>query len=198
MKKLLQLTITIITAIFIIGCASKLPFKEQLPLKDSALVYVYVKQVVLSEDGSAIAKFKLMVDDKLIDIILDENEYTPIDLKPQKVDISATKDALITKKVTLDLSSGNVYYLRVTPTEGSDFNFEAINTLVAQEEIKKTLLHGSSIEDNNAVVLKVKKVEEVVIKSKIQQIKEANQLKIDGILTQKEFERLKSDILDAN
>ena len=200
MKKLLQLIITITTALFIFGCADKVAFKEQLPLKNSALVYVYAKQIIVDGDDLSIGKFKLMVDDKLIDVVLVENEYTPINLKAQKIEISATKDSLITKKVTINLLPGDVYYLRATLAEGGDFNFEKVSASIGLKEIKKTKLHGSSVEEkNDAVVLIDERTEEVVLKkSKIEQIKDANQLKIDGILTQKEFDKLKKEILDAN
>lgn len=197
MKKILIILLTITIASIFTACADKTPFKEQTPLSNSALVYVYAKQVILDEDGSSVARFQLLVDDKSIGIRLVENEYTPLDLKAQNVKISSVKDALITKEITLDLKDGDIYYLRAQMLNGDNFKFEIVERYIALEEIAKTKLYGSFMKDSIDSLINVDKKTKAE-KSKIEQIKDANQLKIDGIITQEEFEKLKVDILNAN
>ncbi len=195
LKLLLPLSI-----LLIVGCGKKIPFKEQDTLKNSALVYVYAKQTTSNEDDVILGKYMLRVNDKTIGIVLEEGEYTPIDLKPSSSTLlSATKGALITKDITLDLKAGDIYYLRAVSKSGGDFTFTKLDSSKALPELRKTVLFGSDAEDENEVLIKKdenKQIDKEIApsQSKSQKIRDAHLLKKDGIITQEEFEKLKAEI----
>jgi len=199
MNKILKTIITVTFSFILFGCADKVPFKEQMPMSNSALVYVYAKSKVLSDDNYTETAYALSVDDKHLDVRLVEGEYTTIDLKaPSNVKISATLGAIITKTLVLDVHSSQAYYLRATIIEGSSFKFEQLSADEALKELKKTVLSGSSVEDTNEALAEKAKEQENNSKSKIDKIKEAHKLYVDGVITQEEFKKLKKEILDAN
>ena len=205
MNKIIKTIITISLSLMLFGCADKVPFKEQSTLDNSALVYVYAKVKTVNDDDSIAGEYSISVDSKRLDVRLVEGEYIPIDLKaPAKVNISATMGAIITKDITIDVRESNMYYIRAMVTEGSNFNFEQVSSEVGLSEIQNTVLSGSSVEDINEALAVDTTEEKGAAKAahtggnKIQKIKDAHQLKVDGIITQDEFEKLKAEILDAN
>ncbi|MCW8838922.1 MAG: hypothetical protein OQK11_09505, partial [Thiovulaceae bacterium] len=81
---------------------------------------------------------------------------------------------------------------------GGDFEFEKVDSNIGFEEIKKTTLSGASVEEKIDSLIKEDKEESISKRSKIEKIKEAHKLKEDGVLTEEEFKKLKTEILNAN
>ncbi|MCW9027155.1 MAG: DUF2846 domain-containing protein, partial [Thiovulaceae bacterium] len=162
MNTIIKSLITITITLLLFGCADKVQFKEQTPLTDSALVYVYAKNIVQNNDDMSIGKYFLQIDRVRIDETLIENEYTAINLKASKeVKISATRSALITKDVSLNTQAGEIYFLRINTLPGGDFEFEKVDSNIGFEEIKKTTLSGASVEEKIDSLIKEYKEERI-------------------------------------
>ena len=198
MKTLIQTLIILILSLSFFGCGAKVPFKEQKPLDNSALVYVYATQ---NQDSGSYGRYFLQIDGVGIDVTLVENEYTYINLKAhKKVKVSATRSALITKNISLDTKANDIYYLRINTLQEGSFEFENVDEKTALKEIKNTTLHGEVLEETISALISDEPKEESsevtdADSSKLEKIKEANKLKEDGIISQEEFEKLKADIL---
>jgi len=201
MNKIIKTLITITITLSFIGCADKVPFKEQSPMANSTLVYVYANKSVQNEEETTVGKYALQIDRVAIGTTLVEGEYTAINLKSKKeVQISATRSALITKDIFLHTKTDAIYFIRINTLAGGTFELETVDKNIGLKEIKKTTLSGATLEEqiDSYIVedkepLKVKKSET----SKTQKIKEAYQLKKDGIITGLEFDKLKAEIIDA-
>ncbi|QFR50247.1 hypothetical protein FJR48_11105 [Sulfurimonas lithotrophica] len=210
MNTIIKTLITLTITLSFFGCADKVPFKEQDPLENSALVYVYANKILQDNDAMNMGKYFLQINRIGIDKTLVENEYTAINLKASKnVQISATRSALITKDIDFSTESGKTYFFRINTLPGGDFEFEEVDSTIGLKEIKKTKLSGSILEKKIESLIydddkeekepiKVAPKVEYVSKSKIEKIKEAHKLKEEGILTEEEFKKLKTEILNAD
>jgi len=198
MKKTLNLFILFITTVLIVGCA-KSPFKAQKPFSNSALVYVYVMPDVGINDTNRNAKYAVYLNDKSMEDEIEILEYMSLNVKPEILDIKVVRGNLEAKKMSLDLKSGKTYYLKIQSfSDGfGKYSFKEVK----QEEALKDLYQTTNVlkEKKQSVkeVLVIDKNKEELKKSKTQKIKEAYELKKDGIITDEEFQKLKAEILDA-
>jgi len=213
MKKVTALLLMVVL-LFIAGCGTRVPFKKQEPLKNAALVYVYV-----APDGEfeSDPQYKLRINNRRVDGNVRKGEYMILNLKPSKnMSISATRGQIQEKDLKLDIQVGQTYYLKVQGgLDGGDFNFSNVGNRVGSKEIEKMGLAGSIAEDDensfiselissssqkkpSQEVQPAKIIEKTIIQkpvSKPDELQKAYDLKQKGILNDAEFNKLKAEIL---
>jgi hypothetical protein len=123
----------------------------------------------------------------------------------------AVRDGIFEQSVKFNAKAGKTYYLKITQYPDSfDFtNMQDKNEALAQ--IKKTGLNDSVYEDEKDIITKIiqpnqkeqKVKKEVKTQAKIStnndkmsKIKEAYKMKQDGLITEKEYNKLKREILE--
>jgi len=218
-------TFKILTLIFIlsliVACGNKVSFKKKEPLKDAALVYVYVPESITSGEGDDTYTYSIRINNKRYQKRITEGEYLAFDLKPLKVDISATRSQIEEHKLSIVLEAGHIYYFKIQKQDDSTFTFERVKADLALKEIVKTGLAGSMVEDESNIITefvnpKKDKKEDVMVtkiqpaivpqaqatapakkstSSKLDEIKEAYQMKKDGLISDEEFKTIKAQIL---
>lgn len=217
--KILLLTTTLL---LITACGSKTPFKEQKPLDNAALVYVYAKMSLDSSESSTRGEYSLRINNKPVMQRIQDGEYMIFNLKPQPMKISATKKQIQEKVLDLDLNAGQIYYLKIVDSQdGSAFDFVKVSSSHAKVEITKTGLAGSSEESPENIITEFvnpKETESMEVKSsavaapvavpqvsapvttmpmsKTDEIMKAYGLKEKGIISDEEFKALKTNILN--
>ncbi|MEA3523171.1 MAG: SHOCT domain-containing protein [Campylobacterota bacterium] len=197
MKKIILLLNIAFLSIILTACADRTPFKEQKPLKNTALVYVYNAKTVSTDENTYENIFTIKIDNKIATAKLFESEYVAYDLKPRTVTISVLKAAIEVKNITLDLEAGESYYLRIKGSESVEF--ENINEAQALKEIAKTGVAGS-----NYIFGAEDKVEGLVDttsdnkkpRSEADEIQRLYDMKEKGIITQEEFQTLKAKVIN--
>lgn len=207
-----KLTIFFLSALLLMlsACGSKIPFKKQEPLADSALVYIYLPSNVGSEDSDNSSDYNIRFNGKRVMERISSDEYMVFNVKPEKVDISVVRKQIEEKIITLNLKAGQTYYLKIEDNlAGNNFNFLRVNKRVAYPELERTGLAGSSVEseDNIINVFTDTPKEETVLTapttsaptvsktSKMDEIQKAYDMKEKGILSEEEFNKLKAEIL---
>ena len=203
---LLSLLLLILSA-----CGSKIPFKKQEPLENSALVYIYLPSHVGTSDSDNSSDYNIRFNGRRVMERISSDEYMAFNVKPEKVTISVVRKQIEEKTITLDLKVGQIYYLKILDNlDGNNFDFVRVNKRVAYPELAKTGLAGSSVEseDNIINVFTDKPKEEAVIVapvtqsaptvskvSKMDEIQRAFDMKEKGMISDEEFKTLKSEIL---
>ena len=231
MKTLKILTLTIIL-LLVSGCGDRVPFKKKEPLKDAALVYVYVPESVTTGEDTDTYTYSIRINNKRYLERVTEGEYLAFDLKPLTIELSATRSQVEEHKLKVTLESGHIYYFRIQKQDDGTFKFERVNVNKALKEIAKTGLAGSVLEDDSNIITefinpKGDKKDDVMVKqtkpieqpkaaapmrvapvavpaapapqrataSKLDEIKEAYQMKKDGAISDEEFKTIKAQIL---
>ncbi|MFT5835443.1 MAG: hypothetical protein ACI9RG_000332 [Sulfurimonas sp.] len=208
--KILLLTITLL---LITACGSKMPFKTQTPLENASLVYIYVTSE-LGTGNNGESDYKIRINNKPYMQRVKQGEYIALNLKPQKMTISATRKQIDEKVLNLNLKAGNIYYLKIIDNlEGGRFEFEKVSTALGDKEITETGLAGSSVESDENIItefINPKDTGSVEVKaatvvpttnqavapiSKTDEIMKAYDLKEKGIINDEEFKTLKINIL---
>jgi len=140
---LLTVILLIVTA-----CGTRIPFKEKAPLENAALVYVYVKENITSDDDLSTSNYKIRINNKQTEGRLNSKEYMVFNVKPQTIDFSATRTQIEEKIITLNLQAGEIYYLRIIGNlDGGTFEMNKVSISVGRDEIKDTGLSGSTAID---------------------------------------------------
>lgn len=207
MKKL-KIYILLAAALLIIGCGSKIPFKEQRVLENSSLVYIYVPQITGFSEGGSYHNYLIRINNKKVANRVSAGEYTTLDLKPNKIKLSATRASIEEKALELELQEGKTYYLRVLENaENGSFVFERVSAEIGAAEIAKTGVAGSMIDDIDNTLTELVGGEKtdapqqtqvqtpVAPISKIDELQKAYELKEKGIISEEEFKTLKSQII---
>ena len=199
MLKLLNFSFIFIIFLFT-ACADKIPFTPSKNLQNSALVYIYVPNEVTSTDNTdSTVSYKLKIGNEPIKDYISDGEYMVFHIKPSSTTFYATKDAIITRSLRLDLKKNRTYYLKISKlSDNSDFTFQQIKKDIALKEIVNTGLANSVKVDKKRVnpnIINEKPKKETKAVSKIEEIQKAYDLKEKGILTQAEFNKLKEEIL---
>lgn len=210
MKKI-KIALAVVIALFISGCGSKVPFKAQEPVAEAALVYVYVSDSYGDIESASYQSYSVRINGKRVGERLKAGEYTTLDLKPNPVKLSATKDQIIEKSLDLDLKAGETYYLKIRDNlEKGAFAFEHVSKEIGAKEITKTGVAGSMIDDidntitelvgtgkaqESQVVEATREVKAPAPTSKIDELEKAYKLKEKGIINDEEFKTLKSQII---
>lgn len=212
MKKI-KIALAVTIALLISGCGSKVPFKAQEPLPEAALVYVYVAESYGDTESISYQSYSLRINDKRVAERLRAGEYTTLDVKPNPIKLSATREQIEEKSINLDLKAGETYYLKIRDNlSRGAFEFEQVSKEVGAKEITKTGLAGSMINDidntltelvgtdkaqENQVVGTRGEVKAATVApaSKVDELEKAYKLKEKGALSEEEFKTLKSQII---
>ncbi|QOY51899.1 DUF2846 domain-containing protein [Candidatus Sulfurimonas baltica] len=215
MKNILIKATILITVLMFTACGTKVPFKKEEPLQGAALVYVYVPISVGSGEDMSGSSYKIRVNNKRIEGRIIDGEYKSFNLKPNSTTISTTRNDIQEQALKIDFKAGETYYLKVVNnSESATFELVQVDSTLGLKEIAKTGLAGSrAIEVDNILTELVeedpqeeaqivskpvaKKVQSIpaTTSSKMDEVKKAYQLKVDGILTEDEFTKLKAEIL---
>ena len=186
------------------SCADKVPFTIEKPISNEGLVYIYVSQEVTdAPEVDRVEKYKIKIGKKSIEGYISDGEYKVFHIKPSNTVIEVTRDAILSHKLTLHVKENESYYLKIAKNSLSSFSFQLINDKEkALQELHKMVLAGSVLEkddsENTLIITKdkYKKIQRDIKSNKIEQIKSAYKLKEDGIIDEKEFQKLKQEILD--
>ncbi len=182
--------------LFISACVSKIPFKEKKPLNGTALVNIYVTSDYASE-GINPSNYKVRINNKNISDSIADNEYMSFNLKPKKTTISIVKAHIEEHSITLELKADKIYYLRVKgDLADGGFEFEELKESLGIKEIERTDLAGSSVEDTTiSEIVEPTAVSKNQKLSKTDEIEKAYDMKAKGIISEEEFQALKTNIL---
>ena len=230
MKKSLMASVLLIISLLFSACGTKVPFKVTKPLDNSAIVYVYVVDGMSSGEEASHSEYNILINGKRYLERIESGEYMLFNLKANPTLISVVKSQIIEDNIKLNLKAGDINYLRITDnTDSGEFGFEQVKPSEARQEISKTGLAGSSLENPENIITELiglddKKTENIAtamnesqidaiiekkLKSKgisvevpvatsnsmLDKIKEAYEMKKQGILSDDEFKALKADIL---
>jgi len=203
MKKLTLLLFS--TALLLLNaCGSKVPFKEQEPLENSALVYVYQPLNISADENANISDYNIRFNGRQVMERISSNEYMVFNVKPEKVDVSVVRKQIEEKVIRLDLQVGEIYYLEILDNlEGNAFDFVQVDKKRAYPQLAKTGLAGSSVENVENIINvfsdEPKKEPALVpthrTTSKMDEIQKAFDMKEKGMLSEEEFNTLKAEIL---
>ena len=199
MKKMVLQFIAVLSLVFLSGCGSRIPFVEKKVSNENALVYIYVSNNIGIEENIVDDIFNIKINDKAYKQKIKMGEYLPFEMKPSSTKFSIIRASIEEKSLTLKLEASKIYYLRVdTNLDNGEFSFTNVSNLVASKEIVDMGLAGSNKVEESSILTEViepKKEEKVVEKSKSDEIRDAYKLKADGLITQEEYDKLKSQIL---
>ena len=216
MKNIFTTVITLFIALVFAGCA-KTPFKAQEPLANAALVYVYVGIDDGVNDTDRNPYYKVGLNGKNVKGGMLTNEYMAFNLKPETVEVSATRAEIEKQVLILHLKAGETRYLKAQ-SFSDDFNkflFKEMSSEVGAKEIANTraavedkkeddyisvLIDSvSSEEEGNAAVVKEDAAEKDTEKSEqsdANELERLYELKEKGAISQEEYETLKSKVIN--
>lgn len=226
MNKMIKIVALLLISTIFTACGSKLPFKEQTPLENAALVYVYVPSEISGDEDTDETDYNLRINNKRVMERISSGEYMVFNLKPITLTLSATRAQVEEHKLSVSLNAGEVYYFKISgKLDGGNFSFDRVSKAVGSKEITKTGLAGSSVEDEENIItefINPKSEEDAQVKvapvaavptatvastpvatqtptrgvsSKMDDIKQAYEMKNQGMLSDEEFKALKAEIL---
>lgn len=205
MKRLIHLLITLVLLALFIGC-STVGFAEK-PLKENtSTIYTYVETPSSVNENMYDPCYKIDINNKSFKSCMKIEEFMEFkNLKAQEIIISATRDEIDKKTMKLDLVAGNRYFLRVQSTSQimGQFEFTQVSKDVALKSIGSMKMANPPKKKDEGMFdffaseekSEVKMKEAVDSLSKLDEIKKANEMKEQGIITDVEFKKLKSEIL---
>ena len=205
MKKILTLIALLAMTSFFSACG-KVPFEKQKVMSDSALVYVYVELDSGINDTNRNSAYQIGVNGTKLKGDMSYGEYKFYRLKPKTMTINAYRADIEEQSIEMTLSAGKTYYLRIRSFSDDFAKFEItrVNSRVAYKALNETTLAGE-YETTQAIVsdLVIEDKPEVAAttttvihsKSKTDELLSAAKLKEQGLLTDEEFNKLKSEIL---
>ncbi len=203
----IKILLTVVAALLLSGCGSKVPFKAQEPLVGASLVYVYAIESYGDVESDTYQNYTMRVNDKRVGERLRGGEYMALDLKPSQIKLSATRGQIEEKSLNLDLKAGGTYYLKITDNlEKGAFSFEHVSKEIGAKEIVKTGVAGSMVDDIDNTLTELAgsdkaeqnvevKPQQQVQASKLDELEKAHKLKEKGIISEEEFKTLKSQII---
>jgi len=194
MKKIL-LALTMIS-LFFVAC-SKQPFIEKKPENSAALVYVYVVADNGINDTNRMPCYTVLLGEEQMDGCMEVGDYMEFDVKPGKINFNISRANIEIQSVELNLAANETKYLRVQ-SYSDDFNkFKVVDRDqdVALKELSRTSLVGSYLKKDTGPSKLVIPKEEKKSFSKSDELEKAHALKEKGILSNEEFNKLKSEIL---
>ncbi len=203
--KIIQILLLSLALLLITACGKRVPFAAQEPLQNAALVYLYVSQDVGSDEEALDSYYKVRINNKKVDGKVRSGEYMVFNLKPNATTISVTRGAIIEQALKLQLQAGETYYLKVRGNlENDAFKFIEVSNSVGLNEIAKTGLAGSMAVEEDSIITEFvgsneeKDAESSHQLSKTDEIEKAYKLKERGIISDEEFQALKTNILKGN
>lgn len=198
MKNIFYKSIVLMIMILFTACGSRIPFvAKELP-KNNALVYIYVSDDIGSGDTTTDSLYAIRINSKNIKQKIKMNEYLVFEMKPKNTSISVVRNSIEEHKLELNLKASNIYYLRVdTNLDNDAFSFTQIDNRIASKEIAKTGLAGSTAVEEDTIITEVinNSLSNTKKLSKPDEIRAAYKLKVDGLITELEYKKLKTEIL---
>lgn len=210
MKKILFLSLFLVVGSMFVGCGSKSPYVEQKPVEGAALVYVYVVPQEGVTDNNKEHAYKIRVNGKNVEGYVKVGEYVALNLKPGNIEISAIRADVEVQSIKLQLSVGDINYLKVKSYSDSFAKFDIIKmqNAVAKKEIttsvdaKSKNIIEKEIEDTAIFADKKESakeqnapVQQNISSNKTDELEKAYKLKEKGVITEEEFKTLKSQII---
>jgi len=199
MKKLIFKITVLSLALLFASCGSRVPFVEKEVTNDSALLYIYASKNLGDTEETSDPLYTLKLNNKRLEQKIRMNEYVVYYIKPSSVKLSAIRASIEEHSVTLELKAGQTYYLRVDGNLDNDnFSLTQVENSIALKEIKKTGLAGSTDIEEESIVTEIitdKNDQQKHAPSKSDEIKEAYKMKVNGLITQEEYNKLKTEIL---
>jgi len=205
MKKIIALiTLLVFTTLF--TACGKVPFEKQETRSDSALVYVCVELDSGINDTNRNPSYVIGVNGIKTKGDMTYGEYKFYRLKPGTLTLNAYRASIEEQSIEMTLSAGKTYYLRIRSFSDDFAKFEItrVNSRVAYKALNETTLAGE-YETTQAIVsdLVIEDKPEtsattttvIHSKSKTDELLSAAKLKEQGLLTDEEFDKLKSEIL---
>ncbi len=194
MKKTLLALLTL--GLLFTGCA-KQPFQEKQPEPKAALVYTYVVEDDGVNDTNRLPCYKVHLGEEYTNDCMKIGEYMEFDVKPGKVDFNIARANIEIQTVSLDLAVGEIKYLQIQSysDDFAKFNVVNIDAEKALKELDDTVLVGAYIKKETGPSKLVTPKEEKKVLSKSDELEKAYNLKEKGILSDEEFNKLKSEIL---
>ena len=204
-KILSMVTLLVITVIF--SACGKVPFEKQEVKSDSALVYVYIEFPSGINDADRNPPYEIGVNGTKLKGDIRYGDYKFYRLKPTNMTISAYRAGIEEQSIEMTLSAGKTYFLRIKSFSDDFAKFEItrVNSKVAYEALNETTLSGEYESTQAAIselIIEDKSEESAAStttvihsKSKTDEILSAAKLKEQGLLSDEEFNKLKSEIL---
>ena len=194
MKKIL---LGLLTLGLLLGGCTKQPFQEKKPESNAALVYTYVVEDDGVNDTDRFPCYKVHLGEEYTNDCMNVGEYMAFDVKPGKVDFNIARADIEIQTVNFNLLAGETKYLRIQSfsDDFAKFNVVDMETAKALKELRNTVLVGSYIKKDTAISKLVAPIDETKVVSKSDELEKAYNLKEKGILSQEEFNKLKSEIL---
>jgi hypothetical protein len=191
-------TILFIT-LFLTGCTDRAPYAKEIVAADQAVVYVYRKYTGYDMDST----YRLHVNDKLVKGVLNDKAYMHFALAPGEVTINAEKDIINQHSIKFVAKAGESYYVQMASTADTGaFDMKLMEYEEGSEAIKETVFHSpkDNIEDyfkdeNEKAELKQKAAVSTV-PSSADEIERLYDMKEKGILTEDEFNTLKTKVIN--
>jgi hypothetical protein len=207
MKKIILALVAVVAAMLFTAC-TKVPFKTQEPLADAGLVYLYVVESEGFNETHRKPSYKVAINGKNTQGSIEIGEYRALHLQPSRIEFSVIRAGIEIQKIALAIEAGKIYYLRVKSFSDDFAKFEVVNVPahIGSQEIKNMYLAGVLQEEQNKVIeeliepAKEQPVQQTIVQSapkasKTDELKKAFELKEQGVLTDAEFEKLKTEIL---
>ncbi len=211
MKKIVYTITTFILLVLITGC-STVPFKYTVPSSNTVTIYTYVVMPSSINENESDPCYKIEINDKFLKECMKIDEFMEFkNLKPQTITIAAIRDDIDKKKMNLTLKAGETYFLKVQTQSQiiGQFEFTHINKDEALKSITSMkmanppeteedgILDFFASEDKNETATKEDAKESVTTSSKMDEIQKASEMKDQGIISAEEFNKLKTEILNA-
>jgi len=194
MKKILM-SLLLISTLFV-GCA-KQPFQEKKPEPKAALVYTYVVEDDGVNDTDRNPCYKVHLGEEYTNDCMNVGEYMAFDVKPGNVDFNIARANIEIQTVSFNLVAGETKYLRIQSFSDDFAKFNVVDTEPsdALNELKHTVLVGSYVKKDIGPSKLIAPKEDSRVVSKSDELEKAYKLKEKGILSEDEFNKLKSEIL---
>ena len=197
MKNLIKLVISTLVLVLFASCG-KIAFKEVEPLKSTSLIYVYVVDSASSSETNANHCYKIAINGKNLEECAQIDEFLQYNgLLSEEIMMSATRADIEKQILKLDLKEGETYYMRINSFSDSfnKFEFVQVQKSLALKELKD-MTQANPPEKKSGSSELFKEAEEKSKKiSKPDEIKKAHKLKVEGLLSEEEYNKLKAEIL---
>ena len=189
------MSLLLISTLFV-GCA-KQPFQEKKPEPKAALVYTYVVEDDGVNDTDRNPCYKVHLGEEYTNDCMNVGEYMAFDVKPGNVDFNIARANIEIQTVSFNLVAGETKYLRIQSFSDDFAKFNVVDTEPsdALNELKHTVLVGSYVKKDIGPSKLIAPKEDSRVVSKSDELEKAYKLKEKGILSEDEFNKLKSEIL---
>lgn len=202
MQKIRYTIASFFILLFCAGCTS-VGFADIPASKNTATIYSYVDLPQNVDETVSDPCYKISINKDLLENCMKSEEFMVFEkLKPQTINISAIRDDIEKKTLELSLEAGKTYFLKVQSYSQliGQFEFKEVNRETALKSIGSMKMANPPEKKDDAIFdffASEEKSEktEFSSSSKMDEIQKASDMKEKGVITQKEFDTLKAEIL---